>query len=134
MNDMKPDEGGEIKMGLDVMENDMSEQGSLDDDRWTEVSSGEGKDYDDFDRFTFDEVGDELSGKIAGITEGDYEDSDGYIIEIDEDTGRIVWTSAVQLKSKLGKLDVGDPVKIIYDGESETDTGRLMKNFTVKTK
>ncbi len=122
-------------MGLDVVENDMSEQQSIDgDDEWMEVGSGDSKDYDDFERFTFDEVGDEITGKIAGITEGNYEDSDGYIIEIDEDTGRIVWTSAVQLKSKLGKLDVGDLVKIIYDGESETDTGRLMKNFTVKTK
>jgi len=126
------DKGGEKKMSLDVTESEY-------DEGWQEVGRDydEEDNYEDFDTFEFEEVGDEIKGEIAGITEGNYEDSEGYIIEINDspvEKARLVWASAKQLLGDLQKLDVGDPVKITYEGESETKTGRMMKNFTVETK
>ena len=107
------------------------DQKDLDDDGWIEAGNTfDDEEYDDFEAYKFTEVKEELVGELKGSFEGDYE-NDGYIIELDEDTARIVWASSAQLKQKLPEVPQGAIVKIIYEGDTKTENNYPMKNYKV---
>lgn len=102
-----------------------------------EHDEGEIEDFEDFGSFKFENEGDVIEGKVVGITDSDYNTSDGdmiygYIIKIDDGVGRIVWASASHLRTKMKEIDVGDEVRITFDGTAKTDKGFDLKLFTVE--
>lgn len=108
------------------------EQKSVEDDDWIEAGNNfdENDEYEDFDTYKFKEVGDELVGILRGSFEGEWNNK-GYIIEIDENRGRLVWASSAQLKQALPQVPIDAKVKIVFEGETKTDKPNPMKNFRV---
>ena len=72
--------------------------------------------------------GDEIRGIYKEKTRGQY-GKDVYYLECDDGVYDVFSTTI--LEQKMRGCNPGDEIKIRYDGETETQSGRTMKGFTV---
>lgn len=89
------------------------------------------RDYEDFGRAEFDEEGDRVQGELVDII--DAEHGQGYIVEIDEDTARIVYPNEM-LQRKLDNVNVGDEILIVFMGTKDVGKPQPMNVFNLYTK
>lgn len=104
---------------------------------WKEIgpeTDGDMEEYDDFGSMRFEKPGDSFSGIVKGMTKSDYDDDVyGYIVEESENKARIVWAGPVILAQKMQDVDIGDEVKVTYEGEIEHDKyPNNIKDFSVE--
>ena len=114
-------------MGLDVEENDMSQQQSFDvaDDQWEEVG------YDESETFKFDKLGQEFVGVYKEKFETQY-DSYGYVFDCpDKEKDQVVYPNS-GLEGNLEQIEVGDLVKIIFEEKRDTGKPNKLKVYDVE--
>lgn len=93
------------------------------------TSSDRESEYEDFERYSFDKVGDRIQGQIVDSFDTEYENK-GYIIEINEETGRVIYPNA-QLNDKLEKVEEGTEIMIVFTRTVDTGKPNPMKYYRV---
>ncbi len=114
-------------MGLDVVENDMSEQQDfdIDDDKWEEVG------FSESETFKFDKLGQEFIGVYKEKFETQY-DSFGYVFECpDKEKDQVIYPNSY-LEGNLNQMEVGDLVKITFEDKKDTGKPNKLKVYDVK--
>ncbi len=98
-------------------------------------------DWDDFasDRMAFDNIGDEIVGKVVRRRKEQGKSGELPVVTLQTDaqgTEREVWAGAADLKAQLAhaKPGIGDLVRIKFVGEKQTGQASPMKLFEVKIK
>lgn len=73
--------------------------------------------------------------KVIGILKGFKDSEYGRVAQLDDGSGELIDIgSFTALKTKLTEDMIGKAVKIVYNGEIRSKTGRMYKDFSVYCK